>query len=81
MCQKSKKFHRCFPFKMAPKNYPFLRIKSAAGSEKGPSQNPFNYIKPTISGEHDRPTKIWKFKLDRVLKVKFRPEISVNYKY
>ena len=52
---------------MAAKNDLFLRINAVAGSEKGPSQNPFNYIKPTISREHERPTKIWKFKLDRVL--------------
>ena len=63
---------------MAPKNDPLFSIQAAAGSEKGPSPNPFNYIKSTISGEHDRPTKIWKFKLDRVLKVKFRPEMSVK---
>ena len=43
---------------MAPKNDPFLRIKSAAGSEKGPSQISFNHMKSTIPGEHDRQTKI-----------------------
>ena len=57
----------------------FDTLEANNRSDKGPSQNPFNYIKSTISGEHDRPTKIWKFKLDRVLKVKFRPEISVKH--
>ena len=51
---------------MAAKNDPFLRINAAAGSEKGPSQNPFNYMMSIIYGEHDRPAKIWKFKLNRV---------------
>ena len=45
---------------MAPKNDHFLRIKAAAGSEKGSSQNPFNYMKSTIHGEHDGPTKMAK---------------------
>ena len=66
---------------MAPKNDPCKSIKAAAGSEKGPSQNPFNYMRSTISGEHDRPTKIWKFKLNRVWKVKFRPEMSVKLRF
>ena len=48
---------------MAPKNDHFLRIKAAAGSEKGSSQNPFNYMKSTIHGEHDRPIKILKFSI------------------
>ena len=51
---------------MAPKNDLFSRINAVAGSEKGPSQNPFNYMMSTIYGEHDRPTKIYKFKLNRV---------------
>ena len=51
---------------MAPKNDHFLRIKAAAGSEKGSSQNPFNYMKSTIHGEHDRSIKILKFKHHRV---------------
>ena len=41
------------PFQNGAKKEP-LRIKAAAGSEMGSSQM------------HDKPTKIWKFKLNRV---------------
>ena len=63
---------------MAPKNGPFLRIKAAAGLEKCPSQNSFNYIKPTMECLDNEPNKIWRFGLHRVWTDSFSEAITVK---